>query len=72
MKATQLLKKQHKEVSALFKKIKKAHSLSDKKSLFKELATMMVEFDMKIAEQELILSKHKSALADSSMQTIKV
>lgn len=45
MKATVLLKKQHKEVSQLFKKIEKAEKFSKKKTLFKELATLLVSHD---------------------------
>lgn len=45
MKATQLLKQQHKEVKDLFKQIEDAEDLKEKKSLFRKLATKLVAHD---------------------------
>jgi hypothetical protein len=45
MKATELLKSQHREVESLFKRIEKAKEDSDKQELFEELAANLVAHD---------------------------
>jgi hypothetical protein len=45
MKATELLKSQHEEVSSLFHKIERASSMKDKRRLYQELAHKLVAHD---------------------------
>jgi len=65
MKATDLLKKQHKEVDSLFKRIKKSKETSEKAELFEELAQNLVGHDA--IEREIFYPACKEAMGMTEM-----
>jgi hemerythrin-like domain-containing protein len=60
MKATELLTKQHREVSRLFKAIEAARSAADKRALFRELASNLAGHDA--IERELFYPACEEAM----------
>jgi len=65
MKATELLKNQHKEVKSLFKRIEKSKENSEKAELFEELAQNLVSHDA--IEREIFYPACKKAMGMTEM-----
>jgi hemerythrin superfamily protein len=65
MRATELLKSQHREVESLFKRIKKAKQDAEKQQLFEELAANLVAHDA--IEREIFYPACEEAMGMNEM-----